>query len=626
VRARLTAPLVVAAAFALMVPASAAADALRLTPVGHPRFPDRSYVLSLPSGRSVAPERVHVEENGGPVGSPSVSAATAFGGDFGVVLVIDTSKSMTGRPIQDAFDAARTFAAKRQADQPMGVVTFNSKSSVLLPLTTDSAAIDSALAGPPPLKPETHVYDGTDAAVSMLAREKVAAGTVVVLSDGGDTGSRLSLPQAAARARKHGIRVFTVGLRTGSFDPTALGQLAEGAGGRYSEATSSGELARIYNQLGNELASEHLVQYSSLQGAKRRVEVEVTVDGVGTATARYRTPGIAIAAVPPYEKRDFWSTPAALFLSSMLAGVLLVIGLSAVLARPERRRLRQRMAMFVSAPSKRESDEKSGGGLADRVLLAAEHALARMRWWPKFKEELEISGVEAPAVQIAVLTALGAIFFAWLLAAVSGSPLLGLGGLIAVPAAVKAFFTQKLTRQRKLFMEQLGDNLQVIASALRAGHSFIGALSVSTEEAPEPTKREFEMVLADEKIGVPLEDGLELVAQRMDCRELEQVRLVATLQRETGGNTAEVLDRVAETVRERGELRRLIASLTAQGRMSRWIVTALPVFLILAISVISPEYMRPLFETAAGNAMLVLAVVLLTTGSLVIKRIVNIKV
>jgi tight adherence protein B len=87
-----------------------------------------------------------------------------------------------------------------------------------------------------------------------------------------------------------------------------------------------------------------------------------------------------------------------------------------------------------------------------------------------------------------------------------------------------------------------------------------------------------------------------------------------------------VLDRVAETVRERGELGRLISSLTAQGRMSRWIVTALPVALIIAISLINPEYMKPLFETGLGNAMLVLAVVLLTTGSLIIKRIVNIKV
>jgi Flp pilus assembly protein TadB len=626
VRARLTAPLVVAAALAVFTPASAAAAELRLTPVGHPRFPDRSYVLTLPAGQSVKPRQVHVTENGGPVSAPSVSAATAAPSDFGIVLVLDTSKSMTGRPIHDAFAAARALAKRRQADQPLGVVTFNSSTHVLLPLTTDAAAIDRALAEPPRLRPETHIYDGTAAAVSMLAHKKMAAGTVVVLSDGGDTGSRADLPGAAARARKSGVRVFTVGLETGSFDPDALGQLAEGAGGTYTQASQSSELARIYDQLGAELSKELLIQYGSFQGPKRRVEVEARIDGLGTATAAYHSPAMHIEAAPPYDKQDFWGSSGALFLASVLAGTLLIIGLSALLSRPERRRLRQRMAMFVSAPKRRESDDKGEHGAADKVLLAAERALARMRWWPKFNEELEIAGVEAPGAQIAILTAIGAVFFAWILAAISGSPLLAVGGLIAVPAGVSAFFKQKLQRQRKLFSEQLADNLQVIASALRAGHSFVGAFAVSTEEAPEPTKREFERVLADEKIGVPLEEGLEIVARRMDCRELEQVRLVATLQRETGGNTAEVLDRVADTVRERGELRRLISSLTAQGRMSRWIVTALPVFLILAISLLSPEYMKPLFETPAGNAMLVLAVVLITTGSLIIKRIVNIKV
>jgi tight adherence protein B len=626
VRARLTTPLIVAAVLAVLAPASAAAAELRLTPVGHPRFPDRSYVLTLPAGQSVKPQQVHVTENGGPVSAPSVSATTAAPSDFGLVLVLDTSKSMTGRPVHDAFAAARALAKRRQPDQPLGVVTFNSRTDVLLPLTTDAAAIDRALARPPRLRPETHIYDGTTAAVSMLARKKMAVGTVVVLSDGGDTGSRVALPAAAARARKTGVRVFTVGLETGSFDPAALGQLAEGAGGTYTQASQSSELAQIYDQLGVELSKELLVQYASLQGPKRRVEVEARVDGVGTAAASYRSPAMHIEAAPPYDKRDFWSSPAALFLVSMLAGALFVIGLAAVMARPERKRLRQRMAMFVSAPQRPESEEMGEHGAVDRVLLAAENALARMRWWPKFKEDLEIAGVETPAAQIAILTALGALVFGWILGAASGSPLLGLGGVIAVPVAVNAFFQQKLNRQRKLFTEQLGDNLQVIASALRAGHSFIGALAVSTDEAPEPTKREFERMLADEKIGVPLEDGLEIVARRMDCRELEQVRLVATLQRETGGNTAEVLDRVADTVRERGELRRLIAGLTAQGRMSRWIVTALPVFLIIAISIISPEYMRPLLGTGAGNAMLVLAVVLITTGSLIIKRIVNIKV
>jgi tight adherence protein B len=218
------------------------------------------------------------------------------------------------------------------------------------------------------------------------------------------------------------------------------------------------------------------------------------------------------------------------------------------------------------------------------------------------------------------------VFVAWVLASASGLALLGLVGVIVVPLGVKLVVKSLADKQRRLFDEQLADNLQVIASAQRAGHSFLGALTVSVQEAPEPTKREFERVIADERLGIPVEDALEGAARRMASRDLDQVILVARLQRETGGNTAEVLDKVAETSRERSELRRLIQTLTAQGRMSRWIITALPVGLLVFISVLNPEYTAPLFETGGGRIALAVGAVLLVTGSLVIKRIVTIKV
>jgi tight adherence protein B len=125
---------------------------------------------------------------------------------------------------------------------------------------------------------------------------------------------------------------------------------------------------------------------------------------------------------------------------------------------------------------------------------------------------------------------------------------------------------------------------------------------------------------------VPLEHALEVVVQRMKSRELEQVALVAALQRETGGNTAEVLDRVTDTIRERMELRRLVRTLTTQGRMSRWIVSILPVALLVLISLLNPGYMHVMYERTAGRVLLGFAAVMIVSGSLVIRRIINIKV
>jgi tight adherence protein B len=123
-----------------------------------------------------------------------------------------------------------------------------------------------------------------------------------------------------------------------------------------------------------------------------------------------------------------------------------------------------------------------------------------------------------------------------------------------------------------------------------------------------------------------LERAIEVVVARMDNHDLEQVGIVAQLQRESGSNAAEVIDRVAETIRERFELRRLISTLTVQGRMSRWIVTALPVVIVLILQVINPHYLHPLVSTLGGKIVLGLAAALCAGGSLVIKKIVDIKV
>ena len=622
-----TARLVVVLFGLMLVPPSAsAAGGVQLAPVGKPTFPDRTYALTLPVGSSVDPRQIRVEENGRVVDGASVSPASRAAEKLGVVLVIDASRSMAGQPIEDAMDAARAFAQRRNPLQPLGVVTFNSDVATLLPLTTDGGTIERALKSPPPLHRETHVYDGVDAAISLLARADLAGGSVVVMSDGADTGSHTGLSKATARARSEGVRVFSIGLQSAAFSPDPLRDLASGSRGQYSEAGAADDLAPIYDRLGAELSNEYLVQYRSLEGPSTRIAVRVTVDGVGSATTTYSSPAAAVGTAPPYDRNDFWRSPFALVLVSIVAGGLAALALFTAFARPGRRRLTERMAMFVRPADSDTESENSERSYGLGLLPALERGFARLWGWSAFEEELDIARITVPAARIAALTGVGTLFISWLLVSASGIPLLGVVGLIGIPLGVRAFIGMLADKQRRLFDEQLADNLQVIASAQRAGHSFLGALTVSMQDAPEPTKREFERVLADERLGVQIEDALEGAARRMASRDLEQVILVARLQRETGGNTAEVLDQVADTARERSELRRLIQTLTAQGRMSRWIITALPVTLLVIVSVLNPGYSEPLFETGGGRTALAVGAGLLTVGSLAIKRIVTIKV
>jgi tight adherence protein B len=259
------------------------------------------------------------------------------------------------------------------------------------------------------------------------------------------------------------------------------------------------------------------------------------------------------------------------------------------------------------------------------MLSGAEKSLEKSARWAKFRETLEIAMIRVPALQIVLWTIAATAAAMLLFTLIGGSPFFAVFALF-VPLAVRGFIKSRLTKQRRRFEEQLADNLQVMSSALRAGHSFIGALAVVVEDSAEPSKTEFQRVIQDEQLGVPLEEGLEVVVRRMQNRDLEQVAVVASLQRHTGGNTAEVLDRVTETVRERGELRRLVRTLTAQGRLSRWVVSFLPVGVLIMLTIINPGFTEPLFTELVGRIMLAVAATMVVIGSLVIKKIIEIEV
>lgn len=617
-----------AAAATLLAAASTASanQVVKLVESGGARFPDRAYILTLATRAPITTSSVQVTENGGPVAGLTVTPASQGArGDFGVVLAIDTSNSMRGNAIRGAMAAARAFAARRASNEQLAIVTFNGAPETLLSFTTDGTRIASALANAPGLAYGTHIYDGVGRAVDLIRRARITSASVVVLSDGADTGSQTTAKDVEAAARAAHVRVFTVGLRSHAFTPTALEHLAAQASGDYSEASSPEQLAAIFDALGTRLSNEYLIRYRSLAAPNARVRVAVRIRGVrGTMRSGYITPALPKSYTPPFSPSfayRFWRSPVSmLFFSLIVAGL---IGLGVVLAvRPRPRTVTKRLAEFVSVQEP-DSGRRSTTSLTDSVLSGAEKSLERTRWWAQFKEELEIAEIRMPAVQIVVLTALGTIVFAWLAAVISGSAVFSLFAF-GIPLLARTYVKQQLARKRKAFGEQLPENLQMLSSALRAGHSFVGGLSVVVEDAEEPSRREFRRVVADEQLGVPLEDALETVVRRMASDDLEQVALVAALHRETGGNTAEVLDRVNEVVRGRIELRQRVRTLTAQGRLSRWVVTALPVGLMLILSALNPHYMSPLFTHTIGRVLLVLAAIMVVAGSLAIKKIVEI--
>jgi tight adherence protein B len=616
----------------------AASAPVRITEAGGANFPSRSYVLSLPRAMQLAPGAVSVSENGHDVDSLLVtSAGDTTSQRFGVVLAIDASTSMEGKPERAAFAAARAFALQRKGQEQLSVVTYNVTPTVTLPLTADQAKIDEALSKQPKFLFGTHIFDAVAHSLNVLRSAKVRAGTVVVLSDGqehrgvGDTAHHESEETVAAGARAAHVRVFTVGLTSRLSNLETLKKLARDTGGRYIETTSINRLKAIYSQLGTSLANEYLIQYRSLAKAGINVEVRIKVKGLhGVATTAYSTPTLATlarAAKAPYKEsvsHRIWTSTITAVVAGLLAAGLIGFGAYSLLSGPQRGTVRRRMAEFISVPGVRKGGRPTAQ-LTGKVLEGTESLLRGNSRWTKFKWELEVAQVKMPPEQIVVLTAVATLLTTLFVQLFWPLPIAIIIG-ITVPFAARSLIKRDLAKKRLQFAEQLPDNLQVLASALRAGHSFIGALAVVVNDAPEPARSEFQRVIADEQLGVPVDQALHVVVERMENRELEQVALVAAVQREGGGNTAEVLDRVTETIRERFELRRTIRTLTAQGRMSRWVLSLLPVSLFAIVSLVNPDYMKVLTETTGGKVLLVLAAISVVSGSLVIKKIVDIKV
>jgi tight adherence protein B len=614
---------VVAAAGVLVGTATAAKpkpkhSGLSVVEAKGPAFPVRRYVLTLPERRKLTVGDVRVTENGNSVVEPSlVPASRASRQTFGVVLVLDASYSMKGKPLAAAVKAAQAFAAQRNPNEQLGLIVFNRNTTVALNLTTSATKIAAALSKAPAITTGTHIYDAVAQAESMLAAAQIGSGSIVLLSDGADTGSTKTLSQVAGSALTSNTKIYTVGLNDKSYKPGTLRALAAAGHGTYAKAKAEA-LAALFDQLGAQLSNEYLLQYKSVAGPNVPIHVEVSVKGLGKTSSGYRTPALPSSNTTPATYKPslasrIWGSVITMIVVALLAGgvvALLIIGIF----QPRRSGLPARMAEFVSM---RGLQRDKGQGVKE--------AIPRPHYWERFEKTLEIAEIKVePEWIVAGTVAITGLTFLLIYAA-TGSPWWSLLAL-TIPYLSREWVVRTLASRRNRFAEQLPDALQVVASALRSGHSFAGALAVVVESSSEPMKTEMQRVVADEQRGVPIQDSLNVVAERMASSDVEQLALVAQLQREAGGDAAEVVDRVAETVRERFDLRRLIQTLTMQGRMSRWIVSALPIVIVLAVRLEHPHYFHPLVQSLGGRIVLGFAAAWAVAGSFVIKKIVEIEV
>jgi tight adherence protein B len=181
-------------------------------------------------------------------------------------------------------------------------------------------------------------------------------------------------------------------------------------------------------------------------------------------------------------------------------------------------------------------------------------------------------------------------------------------------------------RRFKKFAKQLPDALELISRALRAGHSLASGFNLVAEEMMAPVATEFRKAFEEQNLGIPLDEALEGMTERMPNLDLKFFATAVILQRQTGGDLAEILDKIGRLIRERFQIWGQVQALTGEGRLSGIVLLALPPALFVAVWRLNPDYVLPLFTDPLGKQMLLWAVVMQILGALVIRKIVNIKV
>lgn len=198
----------------------------------------------------------------------------------------------------------------------------------------------------------------------------------------------------------------------------------------------------------------------------------------------------------------------------------------------------------------------------------------------------------------------------------------GIFGWILPSIVVKG----KIKKRIKLLNEQLGDTITMISNSLKAGYSFFQAVDMVAEEMTGPIAEEFATLKKEINLGLPTEKALENLVLRVSSEDLELVVTALMIQRQVGGNLAEVLDNISSTIRDRVKIKGEMRTVTAQGRMSGWVISLLPLILYVLIYMINPEQMSLLYTRTLGQIMIGIAVVMETIGILFIRKVVRIEI
>jgi tight adherence protein B len=291
------------------------------------------------------------------------------------------------------------------------------------------------------------------------------------------------------------------------------------------------------------------------------------------------------------------------------------------------RLLRDRLTTLERAAQRNPSEEIAV--LRDELLSDIPAFNRMLTAWPRataIQRILTQADIKIRAGKFILICAAAAAITGSLLMLLTNSVIFAILGAAAGVMVPILYVSIRRNKRFAKFEEKFPEAIELLVRATRAGHPFATAVELIANEAPEPIAGEFRKVFEEQKFGMPIRDAMLNLAERMPLVDVKFFVTTVMLQRESGGNLAEILEKLAYVIRERFKIRRQIRVYTAQGRLTMMILMALPPFMVLWLSITSPEFIKPLFYDPLGHLLILAGVIMQTIGYLLIRKIINIKV
>ncbi len=591
--------------------------------------------VPMTPGEELTPDSVVASLDGKPVKASKVALpSNLMAPTREVVLVLDTSGSMAGDRMNAAKAAATAFVDAAPAETRVGLVTFSDVVTVRSKPTLERAAVRDAIAALV-ADGSTSLYDGVQAALASMGASDDRH--ILILSDGADTTSSSALPPVVAALRQSGAVVDAVDVGGDPAAVAALTQMTTAGDGRMVGAKDAQQLIQLFVKAASTVPSQVMLSFPLPADPEgRQVPLTFTVTtgaGAASGAASVELSQPTVTAAPPINRDTdlppwlLWSGLASLFVAAVLA---LLGASSAGVSRGSR--ARELMAQYTTVPAMThapigpDSVLMEKGPLARAAVELADKVAKRRNIETGLVLALDRAAIAWQPSEWLVLQACLALT-GLALAVLLGHGLL-LGLLVAAVAGwliPKSVLHVRFRRRRKAFIAGMPDALQLVAGSLTTGYSLAQALDASVQEGAQPVSGELGRALAEARLGVPLEDALDVVAERMDSEDFRWVVMAVRVQRDVGGNLAEVLTKVCVTMRDRASLRRQVQALSAEGRISAYVLIALPIFLGFYLFLVNRDYFRPMYTELPGMLALGYTAFSLVLGAVWMNKLVKVE-